>query len=156
MATQTPMKTRFRFLLLRRGDRFAGAVILATFLTFLLASARLETGTLNQPGPGLWPQAISIIGIGLSLHITVFGYDVPILGKKGTLRDVLVITANLLLLPYVYLVAGFIVSAALSILVMVKFVGRHGWLTSVATAVLGSVLIYLLFAQGLGLSLSAF
>lgn len=141
---------------LRRGDQIAAVVLLLVYVGFAASAISLERGTLMQPGPGLWPVALSVAGGVLSVILFVTGREVPILAKKGTLRTLTVTLGSMSIMPIGYTLVGFIPSAALSLFLMIYLLGQYKWHISLTTAAIGSSAVYLLFAIGLALPISAF
>ena len=116
------------------------------------------------PGPGFFPLVISIIITGLSLVIVFKSLMSPrsrekekILEKaEENVVDVFRVSSYaILLLFYAILIerVGFLITSALFLVLIIKFVERQGWKITIFTATTSIVVSYLLFVYLLGVPL---
>jgi putative tricarboxylic transport membrane protein len=143
-------RTQFRrrkYLLfyLRQGGRLGPLLVALVCLVFLFEALKLSFGGLGNPGPGLWPTGIIVITLGISFLATALVRESPKLFRfKGAVRSGTYIALLLLFWPF-YELLGFIPSASILCVVLFRYVGREKWVTSVITAVISSVAVYLIF-----------
>lgn len=111
----------------------------------------LGLGTLNQPGAGLWPLAISVAVIVLSLAQAFIGRrggDGEKFSRYSWLS--LVGLATLLGLVALLPVIGFEIPALVLSLVWMKFLGGESWRSAVLYSVLVVGALYGVFVGALG------
>jgi hypothetical protein len=111
-------------------------------------------GTLRQPGPGLWPFAVSVVIVVLSVLLLVVGRgldDSEKFTRSSALAAVGAITfvAFGLLMP----LTGFEIPAVLLCIVWLRFLGGESWRNTVVISVLTTVVFYFLFLYGLRIPL---
>lgn len=111
----------------------------------------LGLGTLNQPGAGLWPLAISVAVVVLSLAQVFVGRrggDGEKFSRYSWLS--LVGLATLLGLVALLPVIGFEIPALVLSLVWMKFLGGESWRSAVLYSVLVVGVLYGVFVGALG------
>ena len=139
---------------------------LAATLAFLTASAlylvqavRLPLGSVEQPGPGLFPVLVGafLLAAGAafllqSLRRTLSAPTLPPPETRGRVTGVVVaLVAFCLLLPWL----GYGVTAFGLLLVILRLFGLDGWALTGAVALVATVASYYLFAAVLGVPLPA-
>lgn len=145
-----------RMFVLRRGDKISATAALVVFGAFLAASIGLEFGTLASAGPGLWPTSIAVLGLVFAGLLFALGRDTPVLAEDQSGKRLLLTMAVLVLYAPTYSLVGFIPASALALLVLVRFSGGFGWVTSLLSAAIGSIGVYAIFSIGLNLPIDAF
>jgi hypothetical protein len=113
---------------------------------------QMGIGDLNAPGSGLWPFAISVVGLTMSVVLLVRGTTWET-GVGGSPRWVGVTVVTFVVYASLLPVLGFIVATVPLCFVLTRFVGGAGWRTSVLTALLTPPGAYLIFAVMLGVPL---
>lgn len=111
-------------------------------------------GSLEQPGAGLWPFAVSVLVVLLSLLLLVVGRrldDAEAFTRSSLLPAVGAVTflGMALLLP----VIGFEIPTFLLAVVWLRFLGGETWRSTVVVALGTTVAFYLLFLYGLSIPL---
>ncbi|WP_336203983.1 tripartite tricarboxylate transporter TctB family protein [Nonomuraea sp. LPB2021202275-12-8] len=124
----------------------AALVALAVGVFGAIGSYALGLGRLTQPGPGLWPFAISVVIIVLSAVLVVTGRgleDAERFSKASLLTTVGVVTLVLLaaLLP----VIGFEIPSLLLVFVWLRWLGKESWRSSIVISVATVAAFYVLF-----------
>lgn len=143
----------------RVGRLLVGAIFLAVYIGYYQQASLLSAGTMQSPGPGMFPSWVGIAGIAVSVIVMVES----LLGRsesgeidwpRGTyLKDVLVfmgfLTAYILLLPYLGMYVGSVLFAAGFILVTTAL----PWWKSVLIGASMGIIITYFFSSILGLRL---
>lgn len=121
----------------------------------LIPSLELGIGTFSQPGPGLWPflNAVLILGLVPVVLIARHRFDPP---KRVEVMRVLGIAIPMLAFAPLYSVAGLIGAGIPVLFVVARFVGTLGWFPAAAVSVIAPTVVYLGFAELLGVNLRAF
>ena len=143
----------------RTRERIQAGGVAATFLLVGLVicaeSLQVPFGSLRMPGAGFFPL---LLGITLSA-LAVILFATEWLGEERVstrLRpdrpEVLKLMGALLLAVWLFDRAGFLFAMSVFMVVSTKVLGR-GWVTAVATAVIGSVAAYWIFGRLLQISL---
>jgi len=122
----------------------AGAVLAASY----------GLGSLNEPGPGLWPFAISVVVLALSVLLLAVGrhlHDSEAFTRSSLQPVIGVVTFVGLgaLMPLV----GFELPALAMCVVWLRFLGGETWRSTVVVSVLTVAAFYLLFLYGLRIPL---
>lgn len=138
-------------------------LILGLFLAF--QSMRLSVWGKDGPGPGFFPLVIAIILIGLSLSI-IFEYFLVIRAKdkekistadqrEGQVSVFKVSSYLVLMLLYGISVekVGFLISSALFLLLMVRYIEKQSWKITISVGLASIIISYLLFVSFLGVPL---
>lgn len=137
-------------------------VLIASICFFalgLIGTLQLPLGTFSKPGPGLWPLIAVSIGATFNIIAIVECYtrrpDRNDGDEEGTIDTIkltlfFVLIAGFLI-AYSYL--GFLVSGIAMMLLMLKFVSRASWKTSIAVSVISTGGLYLVFSELLNVSL---
>jgi putative tricarboxylic transport membrane protein len=124
----------------------AALVALAIGVFGLVVSSRLGLGQLTQPGPGLWPFAVSAVIVVLSAVLVFVGRratDAEQFSKASLLTALALVTLVLLavLLPLI----GFEIPSLLLVFVWLRWLGKESWRSSVVISVAAVAAVYLLF-----------
>jgi putative tricarboxylic transport membrane protein len=127
-------------------DRLAALIFLCLFAAYALMGSRIRSAlAVDVVGPGFFPTAIGIFGIGLALVFllqpnrkegaAVFQPDMVSLAPIG------------MLLLYVFClpIVGFTVATPVFLAIAFKFLGCPGWLRPVIFAVLSTAAAVFLF-----------
>lgn len=136
-------------------DFYSPLVFAVLGIFVLLAGFDLGIGTLQDPGTGLWPAINGALLIAMTplVFIARHRFDPPPL--KGLIRALGVAVPMLVFVP-LYDWAGLIGAGSLALLVITKYVGGMRWIPSLATSVLTPVVVYVIFAELLGVNLRPF
>ena len=141
-------------------QKVAGAFFLAVGIYGLVFSRAIPLGRWNEPGPGVFPLALSallclcgIVGLipGISGGKQEAGVSWrEILGAGGLPLRIAVLTAAFIPLMGV---AGYLASSILYLFSLLLWVSRYPWRTSLIYSVLLGVVSWYLFARFLGIEL---
>ena len=143
----------------RRPDVLSAATLFCVALFAWIAARDLAFGTLRQPGPGFLPKNLAVLLAAFALLLLLRGLltDAPSVRglwpeRAGLIRVVLMLAA---LLGYVAVLetAGFLLVTAGLFVIMLRWVGRRSWITTLVVALGSAVGSYLLFARWLMVSL---
>lgn len=124
----------------------AALVALAVGVAGAVGSVALGLGRMTQPGPGLWPFAISVVIVVLSAVLVVTGRkleDTERFSKASLLTAAGLVT--LILLAWLLPLIGFEIPSLLLVFVWLRWLGRESWRTSIVVSVLTVAAFYLLF-----------
>ncbi|MBP2326427.1 hypothetical protein JOF56_006812 [Kibdelosporangium banguiense] len=124
----------------------AALVACAVGVFGVVVSSGLGLGRLTQPGPGLWPFAISVVIVVLSAVLVFVGRtakDAEQFSKASLLTGLAVVTLILLavLLPLI----GFEIPSLLLMFVWLRWLGRESWRSAIVLSVGTVAVLYLLF-----------
>lgn len=143
----------------RLGQLIFGGLFLLIFIGYFLMARDMPPGTLESPGPGLFPTWIGVGGIVISGIVIVEslmkrGESGNIGFPKGTdLKVALIfsgtIVGYILVLPYL----GMMASSILYAITFLKFGSTTSWLRSVIVGGLMGAVLTLFFSSVLGLPL---
>lgn len=133
-----------------------GSAVLSIFtIIFLIAALQLPIGNLHRPGPGLWPIIIASVTTVLGIvEILVAKEDEENFTWSGITRAAILV-ATLLIYPVLYPFIGFLIPAALIIVIMMVVLYDQSWTRSLIVAVLTSGSVYFVFAELLDVRLVA-
>jgi len=143
----------------RRPDVLSAATLFCVALFAWITARDLAFGTLRQPGPGFLPKNLAVLLAAFALLLLLRGLltDAPSVRdlwpeRAGLIRVVLMLAA---LLGYVAVLetAGFLLVTAGLFVIMLRWVGRQSWITTLVVALGSAVGSYLLFARWLMVSL---
>ncbi len=140
-----------------RIDTAAGALGVAGGIILLITSWQLDVGSLRLPGPGAWPFLLSLAFIFLGGWL-LFRPD-PAAKTLTSLepRWGRLALALVTLFGYVMILGllGYLVATSLLLFVQLRWVESCNWRTSLLTAVLGSVISFVVFGLWLKVPLPA-
>lgn len=147
--------------ILGRPDVVSAFTLLALAI-FARASARgLPWGTLHQPGPGFFPRGLAVLLFALTLLLLVRGLAseagsiARLWPDRGGRQRVAIMLATLLGYVLVLDMVGYLIATAGMFLILLRWVGRQGWVTTLITAAVAAGGSYVLFARWLMISLPA-
>ncbi|MFI7124467.1 tripartite tricarboxylate transporter TctB family protein [Nonomuraea sp. NPDC050153] len=124
----------------------AALAALAVGVAGAIGSVALGLGRLTQPGPGLWPFAISVVIVVLSAVLVVTGRkleDTERFSKASLLTAGGLVT--LILLAWLLPLIGFEIPSLLLVFVWLRWLGKESWRTSIVVSVVTVAAFYLLF-----------
>jgi hypothetical protein len=129
----------------------AALVTLGLGVLGVVVSVALGIGTPAQPGSGMWPLAVSVALVVLSLAQLVVGRAGGD-GEKFTRHSWYPVVGLVTLLGMVALlpVVGFEIPSLLLCLVWTKFLGGETWRSAVLTSVVTTGALYAIFVGALG------
>src|SRR5690625_2899930 len=112
--------------------RIALAALFLLFATVTYLSYSMGVGSPANPGPGLWPMTVGVLGAVLSLILVIRGASwLP--SESGTYRWTIIIAVAICGYMIVLPVLGFVVTTAILCFVVTRVIGQSGWVTSIAT-----------------------
>lgn len=129
-------------------------VALSVGITGAVLAHGYGLGTLRRPGAGLWPFAISVVVVTLSLLLLVLGRRLDD-SEKFTRTSLLVLVGLVtfvglgVLLP----VTGFEIPAFLLCVIWLRFLGGESWRSTIVISFVTVTAFYLLFLEGLRIPL---
>lgn len=143
----------------RLGRLIFGGLFLAIFVGYYMAASELSEGTLQSPGPGMFPTWVGIAGIAVSVIVLVEG----ILGRSESgeigfprgkyLKDVLIFVAFLIgyvaLLPFL----GQYIASVLFAVGFIWAVASIAWWKAILIGAAMAVIVTYFFSGVLGLNL---
>ena len=114
----------------------------------------LGLGSLGDPGPGLWPLAVSVILVASSVALLVVPDPLAVPEEFGHRALVALLgAATLVAYAYLFELVGFEIPTVLLLVVWLKFLGGEGWRLTAVVSVLATAAFYLVFITALGVSL---
>ncbi len=144
-----------------RPDVVAGAAFLALAMGAWVAGRGLPFGSARQPGPGFFPLGLTLLLAALAVALLARGLrragpDLRAAWADRAGRHRLLLMSGALL-GYVATVetAGYLVTTTGLFVVLVRWVGGRGWVTTLVVSVLAAAASHALFARTLGVSLPA-
>lgn len=133
-------------------------IVAAVFLVLGLGALALPIGSISRPGPGLWPLLTSVLGILVTTAAIVETF-LTTSNDSQTHFDGIHWTRFFLFFVFtiaflfIYPFTGFLVSAAILMILLLKFVADVGWKMSIVTALISSTSLYAIFTQLLNVRL---
>ena len=132
----------------------AGLVTLALGVAGMVLSLGYGLGSLTEPGPGLWPFAVSVAVTALSLAQIAFGrgaQDTEQFTRSSVLTGlgVLSLIGLAALLP----VIGFEVPSLVLMVIWLRFLGGETWRMTAVISVVTVAAFYALFVLALSIPL---
>lgn len=141
---------------MHRGEMAVGAALLLFACAILWGAFQMPAGTSGAPGPGFFPRALGSLLVLVSVGVIIRALklepaaDVTVaLGHRDITLTVLALVGFGLVFEY----AGFVLSATLFMLVLLRAFAKRGWLSSLATSVTIVLVSYYVFVKLLGVSL---
>lgn len=136
--------------------RRSGLLTLALGVFFLYQSLKLELGSWNEPGPGLWPLLLSLLVLTASSVLLIGHSDGGAGAEKkpfaALLRDSrlpLGAIASLILFIVLFRYAGLTLAGWVMLLCWLRLLGKEKWTTSIVAATGLTALCHILFAVAL-------
>jgi hypothetical protein len=148
-----------------RSDRGARrkAVLIATVFVLLGIGSCLEAlqvpfGSFRMPGAGFFPLLLGMLLIALALVLlstSLLGH-MPVVPQVWPTRvEVLYLMGAIFMAVWLFERAGYLPTMALFLGVMLRTLGKVGWVATVLLALAGSVTAYVLFGRVLMIGLPA-
>jgi putative tricarboxylic transport membrane protein len=145
----------------RTGRLVVGVVALALSIGYLFQSLSMPQGTLDSPGPGMFPVGVGVAAILISLVVIAEG--LAGVGTRGSLelpvgferRQVLIFMGTLVGFILILPLAGQYLAASIYVMATLKFLGRLSWIRSIIFGVLIGAGVSLLFSEVLEIPLPA-
>jgi len=142
-------------------DRCSGVLVLAIAAAMIPWSLTLPIGTVNSPGPGLFPLILAvllaILSVGLIVEQVRGGFNtkliVEIVREEGA--QVAVFCALYFAYALTFERVGFLLSTGIFLVLVYVLVLRKGIVAAIACAVFVTVPIYWIFDRLLSVSLPA-
>jgi putative tricarboxylic transport membrane protein len=136
-----------------RQEAAALALLLLLALGWLLLSLRLPLWEFVQPGPGLFPAIAAGLAAVCAAAALVFTRRDLAMDDAPEWRRLLVYLSVVLLWPFGFAPAGFVLSSLVALTLLLRLGERMGWLASCGFAALATGAGWLLFARLLGVPL---
>jgi putative tricarboxylic transport membrane protein len=117
-------------------------------------SAGYGLGSLQEPGPGLWPFIVSVLIAAMSAVLLVVGRDLTD-AEAFTRSSVLPIIGLITFVAFGILmpVTGFEIPAVALCVIWLKFLGGESWRNTIVISVVTVAAFYFLFLYGLRIPL---
>jgi putative tricarboxylic transport membrane protein len=131
-------------------SRIAPLVLLLLGASAAVGSWQLSLGDLAHPRPGLWPFLVSVaVLVPAVIMLVAPGSSLP---DPWTARTAAVAggVGSLGLFIVLFEAVGFLIPATLMLALWLKVFGRETWRLTVPLAIAGATVLYLLFAELLG------
>ena len=143
---------------MHRGEMVAGALLLLFACAILWGAFQMSAGTSGAPGPGFFPRALgsllALVSIGLIIRALKLEPAEDVTVALGH-RDITLTVLALVGLGLVFEYAGYVLSATLFMLVLLRAFSKRGWLASLAVAIVIVLVSYYGFVKLLGVMLPA-
>jgi putative tricarboxylic transport membrane protein len=132
----------------------SAAVVLVIGVGAAFLSHGYGLGSLQRPGPGLWPFAVSIVIVCLSIGLLVIGRTLDD-DEKFTRASLLALVgaATFVGLAVLMPLIGFEIPAVALCIVWLRFLGDETWRSTIVISLCTTAAFYLLFLYGLRISL---
>ncbi|XVQ07160.1 tripartite tricarboxylate transporter TctB family protein [Spirillospora sp. CA-255316] len=135
------------------GRRAAAVASLGVGCLGVAGSLIMETGTLNDPGAGMWPLIVScltVIGsLGLLLHRTFDDHEPFTGGARAVAAAIAGMIGYAALFPH----TGFTLPAFLLLVFWIRVLGKEPWPLTLAVSAAASSAFFCLFALVLNVPL---
>jgi putative tricarboxylic transport membrane protein len=143
----------------RRGELGVALVLLVLACWVVWESMKMPAGTLGAPGPGFFPGVLgamlALTSLGLivrAVRIQRTGADSGVQVQLGH-RDIVITTVALIVVALLFEWLGYLLSATLFMLALLRAFSTRGWVRSLVFAVVTAVVSYEIFVQLLGVTL---
>jgi putative tricarboxylic transport membrane protein len=130
--------------------RIGPLLVLAVGVGALVGAVGLALGELTAPGPGLWPFIVALLLTGTALVLVVIDDPADYEAWTGGTARIAGGLAGLAVFIAAFEAIGFLLPAFLMLLLWLRVFGHESWRWALGLALAGSVGIYLLFDQALG------
>lgn len=145
----------------RAGRILVGLVGLVMAIGYLVQSLAMPLGTLESPGPGMFPVGVGVAAILISLLVILEGARGT--GTTGSLdlptgferRQVLVFMGTLVGFILILPILGQYAAASIYVVMTLKFLGRLSWIRAIVVGVLIGAGVSFLFSEVLDIPLPA-
>ena len=132
----------------------AGLVTLTVGILGAFLAYGYGLGSIERPGPGLWPLVCSVVIVVLSVALLLISRrwtDSERFTRSSVLPGVALLT--LVVLGFLIPVIGFEIPALLLCIVWLRFLGGESWRSTIVVAVCTVAAFYALFLYGLRIPL---
>ena len=139
----------------RPGETLFGVLLLGLGLFAIYKASALPFGSLNSPDSGLFPVYIGValtLFAALSLAPRAASPAEP--AERTGLIRVLVLIAAIAIYAWLLPHAGFIICTLMLLAIVLRGLGRVGWLATSVSSIAGTLACYVLFTR-LGMPLPA-
>ncbi|MEP6657126.1 MAG: tripartite tricarboxylate transporter TctB family protein [Betaproteobacteria bacterium] len=143
---------------MRRGETATAAVLLLFACAILWGAALMPSGTVGAPGPGFFPRALGALLALVSVALLVRAHrldgaadEVVALGHPHIALTLVTLVGLALVFEY----AGYVPSATLFMLVLLRAFSTLGWTRSMLAAMATAFVSYYLFVHLLSVMLPA-
>lgn len=145
-----PLKRTDRAGRMNNGRRIAPLVLFVLGVLSTIGSIRLELGTLQHPGPGLWPLVTALAIVLSSIVILVVPGDEPL--EAWTRKSIGVGTgvASLGVFIILFNLVGFFIPAVLMMFLWLRVYGGEAMRTTIILSLTGPLALYVIFDSLLG------
>lgn len=117
-----------------RWERVAGLVAVAAIAAFFIfcitESVSAGVGRLSGPGSGFWPLVIAVAGLLCSIAVLLMPSTRFRSAEGGSLLSLLLGCLSLAAFPFVYYYLGLPLTSFILSMILLKVIGREGWLLS--------------------------
>ena len=137
------------------GYQIAGALTgLVVGIGGAVMASGYRLGSLREPGPGLWPFAVSVLIAALSLVLLVGGRGLGD-AEKFTRSSLLVAIGAVTFAAFGFLMPliGFEIPAVVLCVIWLRFLGGETWRSTAVISVATTAVFYALFIYGLRIPL---
>jgi putative tricarboxylic transport membrane protein len=141
---------------MRRGETVAAAALLVFAVAIVWGAVLMPPGTVGAPGPGFFPRALGALLALVSVGLLVRAYRLDPIGDEVVAlghRHITLTFAALVGLGLLFEYAGYVLSATLFMLVLLRAFSTLGWIRSALAAAATAVVTYYLFVNVLGVML---
>jgi putative tricarboxylic transport membrane protein len=143
---------------MRRGEIVAGVLLLLFGAAILIGSLRMSAGTAGAPGPGYFPRFLGTLLVLVSIGLIVRAARLKSASDTTVVlghRDIAITLIALVALGLLFEPAGYILSATLFMLALLRAFSTLGWVRSFVAALVVVLVSYYLFDKALGVTLPA-
>ncbi|WP_198961364.1 tripartite tricarboxylate transporter TctB family protein [Pseudonocardia sp. MH-G8] len=130
--------------------RIGPLLVLAVGVGAIVGAVGLSLGELTAPGPGLWPFVVALLLTGTALVLVVIDDPEDYEPWTGGTARIAGGIAGLAVFVVAFEAIGFLLPAFLMLLLWLRVFGRESWRWALGLALAGSLGLYLLFDQALG------
>lgn len=137
-----------------RGERITGIVVVsaiaAFFLFCIVEAVSAGVGQLSSPGSGFWPLVVSVAGLLFCIGALFMPTTRFELTANGSVGSVLAACAAIAAFPLAYYYLGLPITSFILSMVLLKFIGKEGWvLSAVVSAILagGSYYVFVVLLR---------
>lgn len=117
-----------------RRERVTGlaavAVIAAFFIFCITESVSAGVGRLSGPGSGFWPLVVAVAGLLCSIAVLLMPSTRFRSAGGGSLPNLLLGCLSLAAFPFVYYYLGLPLTSFILSMILLKVIGREGWVLS--------------------------
>jgi hypothetical protein len=140
-------------------DRITSVVLLSLSALYTAAGWELPTWASTAPGPGFMPRLLALVLAGLAIGIWIEGRPTAtpqIESAVFSTREPLIIFSLVLVYVFALPQLGFPFASFLLVLALRRFIEPASWWGDLAGAIVGPLVIHVVFVQILALQLPVF